>query len=156
MALHETLALLGCGVEPPLWLCPAANGPDIGMEIDQPSGGARRWRGGYEAVDVVLGVRRLLVAMDVVVTRLAQRSALINPVDQMHPVEIALPIDVVVKICPRPRTSILSRKCSHVVTAEAEIEVGRVPSGWTRQGIFIPGPSYAAVDRAVGTDRGGG
>src|SRR3989304_9452451 len=67
----------------------------------------------------------------------------------MKPVEIALPVDVVVKVRPCPGACVSGTKCGHIVTPETEIEIGRVPVRRARQSIQVSRAADAAIRRAV-------
>lgn len=155
MALEKTLpSLCGC-IEPPLWPGTATDGSNVGVKIDQARGSRGRRSVGHETVDIVLHVRRLLVAVDVVVTGLAKGLGLGNSVNKVDPVEITLPVDIVVKVRPRPGACVSGSKCGHIVTPETEIEIGGVPTRRPGKSIKIICPADAAIDGAMGTDRGG-
>jgi len=104
------------------------------MEINEARWGSRRWRAwrtggniaGRDEINSVLRVSLLLVAMDVIVTALAGRADFIDPVDQMNPMEVILPVDRVIKICARSVTGSPGGESRYVVAAKTEIEVGRV------------------------------
>jgi hypothetical protein len=71
------------------------------VKVNEPGWGARRRGGRNETVDVVLGVKRLLIAMDVVMAAFAHAADFIDPVDQMNPMEVIFPVDRVIKVCAR-------------------------------------------------------
>ena len=153
MALQKTLALPRCRVEPPFRFSSPANWTYVGVKVDKARGGARRRGGRNKAIDVVLGVRRLLVAMNVVVTGFAQGTRLINPVDEVNPMEIIFPVDRVIKVCACPLAGSPGRESGYVMTAETEIEVVGTPGRRTRKSIQVIRPPNAPVYRAVRTHR---
>lgn len=153
MAFEVTAPLFGRRVEPPLGPGPRADPPDVGMEINEACWGSRRWgawraggnRAGRDEIDSVLGVRLFLVAMDIVVTALAGRADFIDPVDQMNPMEVILPVNRVIKVCSRSVAGSSGRERGYVMTSKTEIEVGGVEVRRSRKSILIIGAADAPV-----------
>lgn len=131
MTLQETLALLRYCVEAPLWFGPATDAPDVGMEIDETARCAGWWGGGDKTIDVVLRVGCLLVAVDVVVARLAQGSRLVDSVNKMNIVEVAFSLAIalrilsfIVKVCLGRGKLLGCDKLRHIMAAKTEVEIG--------------------------------
>ena len=163
MALDPTAPFLCNSIELPFGFGPPADGTNVGMEIYQPCGGAGGWRSGNEAVDVVLGVGRLLVAVDVVVAGFAEGLRFIHLIDQMKPVKVApAPLigatgaPFVVKIRLSTFVEPPGRESVHIMAAETEIEVGRAKTRGAGERIQVIGAPDAAVCRTMRTDGGGG
>ena len=153
MAFEVTAPLFGRRVEPPLGPGSRADPPDVGMEINEACWGSRRWRAwragsnraGRDEVDSVLRVCLFLVAMDVVVTALAGRADLIDPVDEVNPMEIILPIDIVIEVCPRSIASSPGCERGYVMAAKTEIEVVGVPARRSGKSVLVVSAADASV-----------
>ena len=123
------------------------------MEINEACWGSRRWgawraggnRAGRDEIDSVLGVSLLLVAMDVVVTALAFSADVVDPVDEVNPMEVIFPVDRIIKVCPRSTASIPGCECGDVMAAETEIEVVRVKARRAGKRILIISAPDASV-----------
>ncbi len=152
MALQEALALAGDRVDPPLGPRPSANGTDVRVEVDQSCGSAG-WRcGGYKTVHVVLRIRSLLIAMNIVVTGFTERPRAADLVLEVKPVQIILAVDVVIEVGSGPLAGPPRHEPRHVVAAKAEVEVGGTPRSRTRKRILIPGPPDAPIGRTMRPD----
>lgn len=160
MTLQETLALLRYCVESPLWFGPATDAPDVGVKIDETARCAGWWSGGDKAIDVVLRVGCFLVAVDIVVAGLAQGSRLVDSVNKMNPVKVALPLPVAAQAVPLVIEVSLGRgkllgcdKLRHIMAAKAQIEIRRAPGGGTGKSVYVICAPDAAVGRTVWSHR---
>ena len=153
MAFEVTASLLGHRVEPPLRSGPPSDRPDVGMEINEACWGCRRrraWRAGGNAtgqdkVDSILGVSLLMVAMDVVMAAFTGGAHLVNAVDEVHPMEVILPVDRVVKVCSRAVAGSPGRERGYVMAAKAEIKVVGVPARRSRKSVLEVSAADASV-----------